>query len=222
MPRSNIGRRTRRTRQQAARRNNEDEQQRTQRNESNRQQSRASRMNATDEQRAERIIADRIRTRQNRARMSDANRAQQNLANRTRSQLSVSLDSIDLNRLAFRYNHETSYSSHTSIQIGTMTQICGHCKALKFSNEAPGSCCASGKVKLPPLQMPPALIISACSPANPIELWNKYKDSMADDILHRMRNVTDNRQLIVSTEMHNEALVMIEDICLMISSKSLV
>ena len=36
-----------------------------------------------------------------------------------------------------------------------MGKICKYCLALKFSNEATGMCCASGKVVLAPLPTPP-------------------------------------------------------------------
>ncbi|XP_055918335.1 uncharacterized protein LOC129950418 [Eupeodes corollae] len=32
-----------------------------------------------------------------------------------------------------------------------------------------------------------AIIISTCFPSNPRDLWNKYKDNMLEDILHRIR-----------------------------------
>jgi len=35
-----------------------------------------------------------------------------------------------------------------------MDKVCPHCTAMKFKGEAPGMCCASGKVKLPELEQP--------------------------------------------------------------------
>ncbi|XP_049315830.1 uncharacterized protein LOC125779235 [Bactrocera dorsalis] len=41
-----------------------------------------------------------------------------------------------------------------------MDKLCPYCHALKFRNETPGMCCASGKVLLPPLPTPPEPLIS--------------------------------------------------------------
>lgn len=50
-------------------------------------------------------------------------------------------------RAAFSYNVAIDYSSEQIVAIGLMNIVCPHCKALKFKNEAPGLCCASGQVK---------------------------------------------------------------------------
>ena len=34
-----------------------------------------------------------------------------------------------------------------------------------------------------------AIIISTCFPSRSYNLWNKYKDSMAEDIFHRVRSI---------------------------------
>lgn len=67
-----------------------------------------------------------------------------------------------------------------------------------------------------------AIIITTCQPGDPLELWNKFRDNMTEDILHRMRQLTSNSELQNCLEMYNEALIMIEDLCLAIASKSLV
>ena len=41
-----------------------------------------------------------------------------------------------------------------------MDKICKYCQALKFSNEATGMCCVSGKVVLSPLPTPPETLKS--------------------------------------------------------------
>lgn len=66
-----------------------------------------------------------------------------------------------------------------------------------------------------------AIIISTCFPSNPLHLWNKYKDNMAEDILHRVRTTTGNPELEFNAEIHNEALISIEDLCLIMSGKML-
>lgn len=66
-----------------------------------------------------------------------------------------------------------------------------------------------------------AIILSVCFPSNPPLLWINYRDDMADDILHRVRQNTNNSELDFTDEIYNEALVLIEDLCLMICNKSL-
>ncbi|XP_062538157.1 uncharacterized protein LOC134206452 [Armigeres subalbatus] len=55
----------------------------------------------------------------------------------------------------------------------------------------------------------------------PIDLWEKYKDDMTEDILHRMRLTTSNPHLEIGVEIYNEALILIEDICLTMVNKML-
>ncbi|XP_050549141.1 uncharacterized protein LOC126910538 [Daktulosphaira vitifoliae] len=57
-------------------------------------------------------------------------------------------------RLAFEYAPDINYSAHSLISIGEMNKVCQYCQALKFPNETPGLCCASGKVVLEPLPSP--------------------------------------------------------------------
>lgn len=57
---------------------------------------------------------------------------------------------------------------------------------------------------------------TTCFPSNAVELWNKYKDDMADDILHRVRTATSNYELDMTDEMRNEVLILIEDMCVLI------
>lgn len=64
-----------------------------------------------------------------------------------------------------------------------------------------------------------SIIISTCFPSNPLELWNKYRDYMTEDILHRMRRTTLNPELLITLEMYNESLIIIEDMCLAIANK---
>ncbi|XP_049316968.1 uncharacterized protein LOC125779739 [Bactrocera dorsalis] len=66
-----------------------------------------------------------------------------------------------------------------------------------------------------------SIIISTCMPSNPLELWNKYQDYMTEDILIRMRRRSNNPDLMITLEMYNEALIIIEDMCLKIAHKAL-
>ncbi|XP_054091375.1 uncharacterized protein LOC128923026 [Zeugodacus cucurbitae] len=58
-----------------------------------------------------------------------------------------------------------------------------------------------------------AIIISTCFPSNPCNLWHKYKDSMSEDILHQSRVSSRNHDIEMNEEIHNRALLLIEDMC---------
>lgn len=49
-----------------------------------------------------------------------------------------------------------------------------------------------------------------------------YKDDLAEDILHRLRLATRNVDLQMNADIYNEALVLIEDLCLLMSGKLLI
>ncbi|GIY73545.1 uncharacterized protein CDAR_620491 [Caerostris darwini] len=65
------------------------------------------------------------------------------------------LTRVSLLSLAFEYEADVDYSSHSQIIIGTVDKECQHCIALKNEGESAGFCCATGKVVLPPLNSPP-------------------------------------------------------------------
>ena len=48
----------------------------------------------------------------------------------------------------------------TDDSIGTMSVVCQHCGALKFSRESPGSCCQGSKVAVCPFPKPPEQLIN--------------------------------------------------------------
>ena len=68
-----------------------------------------------------------------------------------------------LERAAFHYDHKIDYCAETSVKIVEMTIICQYCKALKYSGEFTGLCCAGGKVKLSQLIQPPDQLRSLVS-----------------------------------------------------------
>ncbi|XP_071040071.1 uncharacterized protein [Parasteatoda tepidariorum] len=67
-----------------------------------------------------------------------------------------------------------------------------------------------------------SIILTTCFPSEASALWNKYKDSMSEDILHRIRITNQNLSIEFSAEIYNEALIMIEDICILISNMPLI
>ncbi|XP_067129653.1 uncharacterized protein [Centruroides vittatus] len=66
-----------------------------------------------------------------------------------------------------------------------------------------------------------AIILTTCFPSNPKDLWEKYKDCMSEDILHRLRATNQNPDMQFTPHVYNEALVSIEDKCLAIANKGL-
>ena len=73
---------------------------------------------------------------------------------RERQQTIHALTCASFVRLALEYAPDINYSVYPKITIGSMDKICKYCQTLKFSNEAMGMCCASGKVVLSPLPTP--------------------------------------------------------------------
>ncbi|GFT09255.1 ATP-dependent DNA helicase [Trichonephila clavipes] len=64
-----------------------------------------------------------------------------------------------------------------------------------------------------------AIILTTCFPFNPKDLWEKYKDYMSEDILHRLRAANQNPDIQFTPNVYNETLILIEDICLTIANK---
>ena len=147
---------------------NQTEEERASSNERNRQRMAQIRVEETAERRAARLEDARLRAQRSRSPVSDLLRSQQNerdklrMAERrqreTADQRQTRLraqQSRDYNRLAFRYNPVDDYNLSRYVLIGTMTEVCPYCKALKFNGEPKGMCCAAGKIKHPQLGEPP-------------------------------------------------------------------
>lgn len=67
-----------------------------------------------------------------------------------------------------------------------------------------------------------AIILTTCSPSNPNDLWEKFREDLSEDILHRIRTVSNDNTIPFSDNIFNEALIEIEDICLTINNKTLI
>lgn len=65
-------------------------------------------------------------------------------------------------------------------------------------------------------------ILLTCFPSEASALWDKYKDSMSEDILHRIRIPHQDHNIDFSQEIYNEASIKIEDICILISNMPLI
>ncbi|GFX77384.1 ATP-dependent DNA helicase [Trichonephila clavipes] len=66
-----------------------------------------------------------------------------------------------------------------------------------------------------------AIVLTACSPSSPTNLWEEYKSHMVEDIFDRMCRENSNMHLDFTAEHYNEALIMTEDLCLAIANKVL-
>ncbi|GFU47736.1 ATP-dependent DNA helicase [Trichonephila clavipes] len=63
-----------------------------------------------------------------------------------------------------------------------------------------------------------AIILTTCYPSQAQTLWEKYKNCMTEDILHQIRQTNQSQNIDYTPEMYNEALVLIEDLCVLISN----
>ncbi|XP_037902457.1 uncharacterized protein LOC119646155 [Hermetia illucens] len=63
-----------------------------------------------------------------------------------------------------------------------------------------------------------AIILTTCYPSQAQTLWEKYKNCMTEDILHRIKQTNQCQNIDYTPEMYNEALVLIEDLCVLISN----
>ncbi|XP_069191563.1 uncharacterized protein [Procambarus clarkii] len=63
-----------------------------------------------------------------------------------------------------------------------------------------------------------AIILTTGSPSSSTELWKKHKSHMADDIVRRICKENSNMNMNFTAEIYNEALIMIEDLCLEIAN----
>lgn len=67
-----------------------------------------------------------------------------------------------------------------------------------------------------------SLIIGSCNPSNPSALWEKFKNDLSEDILTRLRRENPSLELDFSENIYNEALILIEDLCLRMVGKVLI
>lgn len=67
-----------------------------------------------------------------------------------------------------------------------------------------------------------AIILTTCSPSNPKDLWEKFKEDLSEDILHHVRITNHDNAIQFSENIFNEALIKIEDLCLTINNKTLI
>lgn len=66
-----------------------------------------------------------------------------------------------------------------------------------------------------------AIVLTTCFPARAQILWDNHKDSITDDILHQHRTRCNDVTITFSDAMYNEALIAIENLCIIIANLSL-
>jgi len=55
------------------------------------------------------------------------------------------------------------------------------------------------------------IILIFCQPSDPLELWNKFRNDLCEDILNRMLNENQDMTLAYSDDIYNDGLIIIED-----------
>ena len=98
---------------------------------------------------------------------SPAQRRTRSEDQRTRQAASRAVRWASIEGEAFRYNPGNNYEDYPQFDIGRMANACMYCGALKWIGEAPGICCAGGKIRLTPLQPSPEPLASLMSGTTP-------------------------------------------------------
>ncbi|KAI8793829.1 ATP-dependent DNA helicase pif1 [Biomphalaria glabrata] len=66
-----------------------------------------------------------------------------------------------------------------------------------------------------------ALLLTTCGLPNPLDLWEKYKNALSDDILLQKRKENPDILIDFSNIIYDEALIALEDLCLTMAGKDL-
>ncbi|GBL92286.1 hypothetical protein AVEN_35836-1 [Araneus ventricosus] len=66
-----------------------------------------------------------------------------------------------------------------------------------------------------------AIILTTCNPSNPRFLWDKFRESMSEDILARFRRNNFTYDMHFSPDIFNKVLIILESKCMSICSKAL-
>ncbi|XP_036340438.1 uncharacterized protein LOC118749766 [Rhagoletis pomonella] len=64
-----------------------------------------------------------------------------------------------------------------------------------------------------------AIILTTCAPSNPRQLWEMHRESLSEDILGQARASDPSQEY--SDDIFNEALILMEDLCMSINNKAL-
>ncbi|UYV78791.1 hypothetical protein LAZ67_16002787 [Cordylochernes scorpioides] len=66
-----------------------------------------------------------------------------------------------------------------------------------------------------------AILLTTCNPSNPHNLWEKYRESMSEDVLIKARRANPTLDINFSSDIFNEALLLLQNKCLAINDKTL-
>lgn len=66
-----------------------------------------------------------------------------------------------------------------------------------------------------------ATIVVHCSPGDPNKLWQHFQNDLSEDILMQQQRNNPNSDLAYTDSIYNQALILIEDRCLMMSNQTL-
>jgi hypothetical protein len=65
------------------------------------------------------------------------------------------------------------------------------------------------------------ILLTTCAISNPLGLWEKFKESLCEDILLKLRRENPQLQINFSAEIFNRGLILLEDICLSMTERPL-
>ncbi|UYV80693.1 hypothetical protein LAZ67_19001416, partial [Cordylochernes scorpioides] len=66
-----------------------------------------------------------------------------------------------------------------------------------------------------------AILLTTCNPSNSQNLWEKYRESMSEDVLIKARRANPTLDINFSSDIFNEALLLLQNKCLAINDKTL-
>ncbi|UYV68939.1 hypothetical protein LAZ67_6001728 [Cordylochernes scorpioides] len=66
-----------------------------------------------------------------------------------------------------------------------------------------------------------AILLTTCNPSNPQNLWEKYRESMSEDVLIKARRANPTLDINFSSDIFNEALLLLQNKCLAINDRTL-
>jgi hypothetical protein len=66
-----------------------------------------------------------------------------------------------------------------------------------------------------------AIILTACEPSNPLELWRKFRDALAEDFLHAHRQSVNNPEAAINNHIYNKTLCALENVVIKIGGHPL-
>lgn len=66
-----------------------------------------------------------------------------------------------------------------------------------------------------------AILLTTCVISSPLQLWEKYKNAMSEDILHQLKVRNPNIKIEFCERIYNQALILLDDLCHSMAGKGL-